>query len=287
MRATRSKPAELTFLLLVGTALGGCQTDRVTFDTLASQPGWHLVRQVDGLPSAAAVRESPAPGPTWVYIEGDGHAWLSRTLPSRDPTPRDPIGLRLALAPQEASVIYLGRPCQFVYTHDGCPVASWTTERYSAATVAALDHMLDRALSGTSPGGIILVGYSGGGVIATLLAARRKDVRGLITVAANLDVAMWTTHHGVTPLAGSLDPANEASALAHVPQVHFVGGKDMVVPPSVVEAFVAKLPPGTPVHLHIEPGFDHRCCWSLEWSRLRDVAFGALHVQTPVNSSQR
>lgn len=49
-----------------------------------------------------------------VYIEGDGHAWQSRTRPSADPTPHNPVGLRLALAdPSPAPLLYLARPCQY------------------------------------------------------------------------------------------------------------------------------------------------------------------------------
>jgi pimeloyl-ACP methyl ester carboxylesterase len=54
---------------------------------------------------------------------------------------------------------------------------------------------------------LTLVGYSGGGTIAVLLAARRSDVAEVITVAANLDVGYWTQRDGLSPLTGSLDPA--------------------------------------------------------------------------------
>lgn len=41
-----------------------------------------------------------------------------------------------------------------------------------------------------------LIGYSGGGNIAAILAERRADVRSLRTVAGNLDVAyVNATHH--------------------------------------------------------------------------------------------
>ena len=51
---------------------------------------------------------------------------------------------------------------------------------------------------------VILVGYSGGGAIAVLLAARRLDVAGVITVSADLDLAYWTQRDGLAPLSGSL-----------------------------------------------------------------------------------
>ena len=49
-----------------------------------------------------------------VYIEGDGFAWVNRTTPSDDPTPRNPLGLKLAAADPSPNVLYLARPCQYV-----------------------------------------------------------------------------------------------------------------------------------------------------------------------------
>jgi hypothetical protein len=45
-------------------------------------------------------------------------------------------------------------------------------------------------------------------LVASLVAARRHDVVRLVTVAGNLDHLAWTTLHGVSPLTGSLNPAD-------------------------------------------------------------------------------
>lgn len=43
-----------------------------------------------------------------VYIEGDRHAWLSRTRLCADPTPHNPVALKLALAdPAPGPLLYL------------------------------------------------------------------------------------------------------------------------------------------------------------------------------------
>ncbi len=55
-----------------------------------------------------------------VYIEGDGRAYVNRRTPSNDPTPGNPMALRLALADPSLRVLYLGRPCQ--YTRGGEPL---------------------------------------------------------------------------------------------------------------------------------------------------------------------
>lgn len=205
--------------------------------------------------------------PLHVYIEGDGHAWRTRHRPSRDPTPRDPVALRLAMADPAPAVAYIGRPCQYLADVSGCPRRYWTSHRYAPEVVAALAEVVrDLAARHGARGQPVLVGYSGGGALAVLLAARGAPASAVVTVAANLDLAAWTSLHGVSPLSGSLDPAQERAAGA-IPQRHLVGERDRVVPPSVVRAFAAAT--GLPVAaVRVVPGFDHHCCWAREWPRL-------------------
>ena len=115
---------------------------------------------------------------------------------------------------------------------------------------------------------VVLVGYSGGGVVAALLAARRNDVAGLVTVATNLDVGYWVKRDGLAPLTGSLDPVASAARLATVPQVHFAGGRDQVVGADVVRAYIARLPTPHRAALVEIAGYDHRCCWAEAWREL-------------------
>ena len=51
-----------------------------------------------------------------VYLEGDGQAFVSQGgYASSDPTPRNPLALRLAIQDNSANaVVYLARPCQYV-----------------------------------------------------------------------------------------------------------------------------------------------------------------------------
>ena len=64
-----------------------------------------------------------------VYIEGDGLAWINRGQISEDPTPTDPVALRLAARDDAASVLYLARPCQFVTGSEArnCAPRYWLT----------------------------------------------------------------------------------------------------------------------------------------------------------------
>lgn len=57
---------------------------------------------------------------------------------------------------------------------------------------------------------LILVGYSGIGTIAAVLAARRHDVSLPVTFTASLDTEFWIKYHQVSPLDGSLKPYNGA-----------------------------------------------------------------------------
>jgi hypothetical protein len=202
-----------------------------------------------------------------IYMEGDGRAWIHPWQPASDPTPTDPVALRLAAKDPARPLLYLARPCQYLPA-PGCAVALWTDERLSPAVVAAFQQAIDDAKQRSGAVRIGLVGYSGGGALAALLAERRDDAVWLVTVAANLDLAAWVRLHGVDPLTGSLDPAASVARIAALPQVHFVGGDDRIVPESVVASFVARLPATAPARLITVPGFDHECCWAEHWPDL-------------------
>ncbi|MEM9058308.1 MAG: alpha/beta hydrolase, partial [Pseudomonadota bacterium] len=218
------------------------------------------------LPLAAWLRPARQGGVLNVYIEGDGNAWESRYRASTDPTPRDPLALRLAAAdPSGAAVLYLGRPCQFATEPvPACTPALWTDARFSAPVIAALGAAVDQVKVAQGADELVVIGYSGGGVAAALLAAGRPDVRKLVTVAAPLDHAAWTAHHRVTPLTQSLTPMDRLAALAGIDQVHFAGGRDVVVPLAVVRRYVnAQAAPE--VRLRVMEDYDHACCWAAAW----------------------
>jgi pimeloyl-ACP methyl ester carboxylesterase len=112
---------------------------------------------------------------------------------------------------------------------------------------------------------ITLIGYSGGGVLALLIASRLDAVDQVITVAANLDVEAWAAHHAYSPLAGSLNPAVLAPLPARVHQLHLAGARDRQVPPATVASFLARNPAAS---FRIIEGFDHRCCWIEQWPEI-------------------
>jgi pimeloyl-ACP methyl ester carboxylesterase len=140
--------------------------------------------------------------------------------------------------------------------------------RYSEAVVSSMAAALTTVLRARGDKRILLIGYSGGGVLATLLTRRVDNVVAVITVGANLDVAGWANAHRYTPLAGSLDPARLRPASATqtlIPELHYVGSDDAVVPPALLHGY-ARNRPGVQV---IEwPGFGHVCCWVDVWPQV-------------------
>ncbi len=221
-------------------------------------------------------RDDGKPGPLFVYIEGDGLAYLDQRTPSTDPTPVDPLALRLAAADPGPAVLYLGRPCQFAPGRGDprCGVRAWTTARFGADVVAAIDDAISRERLRRPERSLVLVGYSGGGVVAALVAARRSDVALLVTVAAPLDVADWTRRMEVSPLDGSQSPLDQAQRLAEVRLVAFAGQRDTTVPVDSIRSAVARL--GAHAELIVVPAFDHRCCWVSDWLRLRELALRSI-----------
>jgi len=198
-----------------------------------------------------------------ILIEGDGLAWISPSKSSSDPTPLNPVSLKLALAYKpDHAVAYLGRPCQFTSQNEAqCTQKYWTSHRFSEEVIIATDEAITALKTMTGASEVQLMGYSGGGAVAALVASRRVDVARLVTFAGNLDTTAWTELHQISPLSGSLNPADAVTELQAIPQVHYVGGHDRVIPAEIVESFHRLLHPKTNSQIIIIPEADHRCCW--------------------------
>jgi len=235
--------------VLVIFSLNGCMSvpdlqARQEKAALAAPNGY--VRQIIRTQRFDLLSYVPAAGTTsvemTVYIEGDGFAWETRNRPSDDPTPITQTVLSLMTASERANTAYLARPCQFVgATSRGCSSDLWTSARYSEPVVAALDEALAVVQDTYGVQHFTLIGYSGGGALALLLAARRPDVSAVITFAAPLDIAAFTDHHGVTPMTASLNPVDVAPRLTNIPQIHLFGKDDEVVPASLVQSYLRSL----------------------------------------------
>jgi pimeloyl-ACP methyl ester carboxylesterase len=205
-----------------------------------------------------------------VYLEGDGIPWATPTRIARDPSPHTPQALRL-MALDPAPSLYLGRPCYHgLAAEPGCGPELWTSARYGESVTASMTAALERALgqvqgrtSGSDTGPrLTLIGYSGGGVLAMLMAPRLPGVCRVVTVAANLDIDAWTGLHGYTRLAGSLSPARQPPLPARIRELHLAGGRDPRVPARLTREAAGGRWAG---RLMVYPEFDHACCWEGAW----------------------
>ena len=205
-----------------------------------------------------------------VYIEGDGLSWVSKNTLSLDPTPINPIALKLALNHPQGNAVYLARPCQYVggVSARSCNKHDWSGSRFSEKVIAASNEAIDSLKDEFSATELQLVGFSGGGAIAALLAARRDDVVRLITIAGNLDHRAWTTYHKISPLTGSLNPADYRQQLAKIEQVHFVSEDDKIMPPFLASNFVSGLSDASKANVIVVPNQTHGCCWESAWAEL-------------------
>jgi hypothetical protein len=208
--------------------------------------------------------------PITVYVEGDGFAWVTRSLISKNPTPTKPMLLRLAGLDPKRNVIYLARPCQYVTLklEKNCNSKYWTSHRYSEEVVFTYLKVLDVIQKKYNTTGFHLVGFSGGGAITSLLASRRNDVLSLRTIAGNLDHVTLNTEKRVSQLTGSINPIDEAKRLENIPQIHFVGTKDEVIPSWVARSFVKTVGEGPCVRTKVVLGTSHLDGWSEVWKKL-------------------
>ena len=208
-----------------------------------------------------------------IYIEGDGRAWETRSRLSDDPTPSDPIALGLAAVDSFDRVAYVARPGQFPAPDSAeCDPTYWSARRFAPEVVESFDKAIDILKKRSGAKNVELIGYSGGGAIAVLVAARRSDISSLRTVAGNLNPKALCSYHHVSQLDGSMDPLDAAQKVANIPQRHFVGSKDRTVPSSMAESFVKKEGDTNCESITIVDGVTHNGGWHERWKELLSIS---------------
>lgn len=251
-------------------SLGGCATPGVT--EIAARGGM-TITEADGTAYRHLVvhRRATPPGTTLhVYIEGDGIPWVGN-YPSADPTPVNTLALRLA-AQDPHDVAYIGRPCYFDRSETPpCHPRDWTSRRYGEPIVASMAAAIESVRKPRHTG-VVLIGHSGGGVLAALLESRINDVVGVISIGANLDIDAWTDFHGYDRLVGSLNPIAQKRPPG-IPHAQLVGARDRNVPESITREYERQMPN---VDRIVYRDFDHVCCWERAWPKIL-----AAHVPSP------
>ncbi len=193
-----------------------------------------------------------------IVIEGDGLAWLDRYTPSNDPTPRNPIGLKLAtaLSPQ---AIYLGRPCQYIQS-SSCNVELWTDKRFDSRVINSYMDALDQIKGIYGNSRFRLVGFSGGAYVAFELSAQRNDIHHVTTIAGLLDPNEWTRHHKISSLDLSHTSTQLLESTQSIPFIHFCGSKDKTMPCELTKRFVRRA--GNNHAIHIIKDAKHETLWN-------------------------
>lgn len=233
----------IALLGIVGLTLTGCLAASARLDRQAEALGFSksFVAGQGFKLLVYAKGDLCANGKLHVYLEGDGLAWLPGNRIASDPTPSHSCLLPLMALDPEPSV-YLGRPCYHGLAQAaGCRPELWTQARYGETVLASMAAALERIMGAQScrP---VLIGYSGGGALAMLMAARLPQTIGVVTLAGNLDVAAWTKLHGYTPLADSLDPAKLPPLPQTIFQIHLAGERDDNIPATLIRKEASRQP---------------------------------------------
>lgn len=225
-------------LLLSLALLTGC-THGIDLATYTSGPLHPSVLATPGFAIQSLVPSAGSYKHLRVYLEGDGHAWATASQPSTNPTPHSSLMLRFATQ-DSTPAAYLARPCQYV-TSPACNVKVWTDARFAEPEIDAMNAALSVLKSRFGVEDFELVGHSGGGAVALVLAGLRTDVAQVQTLAGNLDPIAWTQLQQLTPLSEPLTPLRYATRLRAVAQRHIVGTRDTVVPAALARQYSAQL----------------------------------------------
>lgn len=258
-------------------------------------PGYTLRTFANAALQATTRAPTAAPRRLHVYLDGDGRPFVTPRRVAHDPTPSSPMALDL-LRRDDAPALYLGRPCYHGFQAH-CNPRDWTVARYGERVVRALATGIMASATAVDARSVVLVGYSGGGALAVLVAAqleaenhdraarvgspeasaRMPALSGVVTLAANLDTDAWTAYHRYSPLVGSLNPSR-MPVLPMVAQRHFSGAADTNVPPLLQASYRARKA-AADTRFQTLPAFTHTCCWVDAWPSILQEALRAFPAE--------
>ena len=206
--------------------------------------------------------------PLRIYIEGDGRAFINKRIASKNPTPISYFLINLIAQDNSPNIVYLARPCQYQSDNDkACDTNKyWTKDRLAPEVI----EVMNQVLSNFADFEIELIGYSGGGEIAKYLALRNDNVINLRTIAGNIDQAEFAQNHQVPKLDDNFSK-DDLVKLAKVPQIHFVGAKDKIVPINVTQEYLKKLPEKKCSQIIEVENASHSAGWVENWRNLLTV----------------
>ncbi|CAD6878064.1 hypothetical protein [Methylomonas albis] len=235
----RHCPIKLSLLFMVAA----CTTPAIRlhdqamefgFQALESEAAGFKLTSFTHLPLSAGKR-------LHVYLEGDGRPWERGLFPAADPTTRTSTVMALMASDPEPT-LYLGRPCYNGHADDpGCTQSLWTSARYGERVVAAMTQALTEFCTLNGYSEVVLIGHSGGGTLALLIAERLPQTVAVVTLAGNYDIDIWADHHGYQRLHDSLNPAKRA-AKPSIAEWHLLGQRDNNIPPALFQQALQQRP---------------------------------------------
>jgi hypothetical protein len=256
--------------ILCGAALvllSACSSPSLRFDQTADGLGFSH-RDIKGTVFSHRVYFNLAnqhDGMLHVYLGGDGTPWIGGFVVASDPTPRNPVGLRL-MAMDDRDSLYLGRPCYHGNAlAPDCDSTLWTSARYSESVVDSMAKVLRGIIASQDYRDLVFIGFSGGGALAMILAERFPQTSRVVTLAGNLDIEAWVKLHHYNALKGSLNPRALPPLRDDIQQYHLAGGRDINIPPDLIERAVAEQPHAQFLRFD---GFTHGCCWESIWKAM-------------------
>ncbi|WP_410520911.1 alpha/beta hydrolase [Candidatus Tisiphia endosymbiont of Sialis lutaria] len=201
------------------------------------------------------------------YIEGDGS--IGRYAVASNPTPSKIMLFKLATLDTRPNVVYIARPCQYtpVELNPNCNQVYWTDKRMAEEVIESTNIVIN-SINNDKPAS--LVGFSGGGGVAILVAARNKHIKDIITVAGNLDIKNFSEHHRVYALKKSLNPIDYAIKINNIPQLHISGSKDKIVPSSIMHGYI-KASSSNCIQQKIFPNITHTKGWDKVWQNVLKI----------------
>ena len=202
-----------------------------------------------------------------IYIEGDGRSWIDRDTISSNPTPTVPFALNFANLDTDNNVIYLARPCQYAFNQK-CNESVWTSHQFSKSVLMSYMEVLDAIKEQNNNDKFNLIAYSGGATIALMLAANRSDVNSIRTIAGNLNHNQLSVLTKTTPLYQSISSNDFIFKTKNVPQIHYYGSKDEVIPNQIYLNYLNSFAKNSCVKIIEVAGFKHASKdWEHFWGK--------------------
>ena len=257
------------FLLIAAvclTSLSACVL-RPTWQKLASEGNLESRWIETGRFRHLVLRNEEVGSHLLILVGGDGGPWIRETRVSVDPTPNNPVLLRLMLDTAKPAV-YLGRPCYFgTATDKGCEPGLWTFSRYGRVVVDSMCEAANSVSREHEAQTVQLIGYSGGGAIVLGMRACTDKLVAVSTIAGNLDPQAWAAHHGYSPLH-DLSPLIAVASSNEFEEAHWQCRDDSNIPPSITDDYFAARDGAI---RHIVETCTHATGWQRYWPTLIDI----------------